>query len=88
MAAHKKVIRAADPSPDSIFNFVSPEPYKSEKYPDGIHDDKSGEKMKLIIALNETLKAEFRHNPDTFIWGQDIAYRDKEIGRASCRERV
>lgn len=77
MAAHKKVIRAADPSPDSIFNFVSPEPYKSEKYPDGIHDDKSGEKMKLIIALNETLKAEFRHNPDTFIWGQDIAYRDK-----------
>ncbi len=77
MAAHKKVIRAADPSPDSIFNFVSPEPYKSEKYPDGIHDEKSGEKMKLIIALNETLKAEFRHNPDTFIWGQDIAYRDK-----------
>ena len=77
MAAHKKVIRAADPSPDSIFNFVSPEPYKSEKYPDGVHDDKSGEKMKLIIALNETLKAEFRHNPDTFIWGQDIAYRDK-----------
>ncbi|NLN95253.1 MAG: 2-oxoisovalerate dehydrogenase [Bacteroidales bacterium] len=77
MAAHKKVIRAANPSPESIFNFVSPEPYKSKKYPDGIHDEKSGEKMKLITALNETLKAEFRHNPDTFIWGQDIAYRDK-----------
>ncbi|MGB4205626.1 MAG: thiamine pyrophosphate-dependent enzyme [Bacteroidales bacterium] len=77
MAAHKKVIRAADPSPESIFKFVSPEPYKSEKYPDGIHDEKSGEKMKLITALNETLKAEFRHNPDTFIWGQDIAHRDK-----------
>ena len=77
MAAHKKVIRAANPSPESIFNFVSPEPYKSEKYPDGIHDEKSGEKMKLITALNETLKAEFRHNPDTFIWGQDIAHRDK-----------
>ena len=27
--------------------------------------------------MNETLKAEFRHNPDTFIWGQDMANKDK-----------
>jgi 2-oxoisovalerate dehydrogenase E1 component len=33
--------------------------------------------MRLIAALNETLKAEFRHNPDTFIWGQDVANKDK-----------
>lgn len=77
MAAHKKVIKAPDPSPESIYNFVIPEPYLSEKYPDGIHDGSKGEKMKFITALNETLKAEFRHNPDTFIWGQDIANRDK-----------
>jgi 2-oxoisovalerate dehydrogenase E1 component len=77
MTAHRKVIKAPDPSPDSIFDFVIPEPYVSEKYPDGLHDGKKGEKMKLITALNETLKAEFRHNPDTYIWGQDIAYRDK-----------
>jgi 2-oxoisovalerate dehydrogenase E1 component len=31
----------------------------------------------LITALNETLKAEFRHNPDTYLWGQDIANKDK-----------
>ena len=37
----------------------------------------TGEKLKLIEALNETLKAEFRHNPDTFIWGQDMANKDK-----------
>jgi 2-oxoisovalerate dehydrogenase E1 component len=77
MAAHRKVIKAPDPSPESIFDFVIPEPYVSEKYPEGLHDGKTGEKMKMIAALNETLKAEFRHNPDTFIWGQDIAYREK-----------
>ncbi len=27
--------------------------------------------------MNETLKAEFRHNPDTFIWGQDVANKEK-----------
>lgn len=77
MAAHRKVIKAPDPSPESIFDFVIPQPYISEKYPDGLHDGKKGEKMKFISALNETLKAEFRHNPDTYIWGQDIANRDK-----------
>lgn len=33
--------------------------------------------MKLIEGLNETLKAEFRSNPDTFIWGQDVANKEK-----------
>ena len=39
--------------------------------------NETGEKKKLITGLNETLKAEFRHNPDTFIWGQDMANKDK-----------
>jgi 2-oxoisovalerate dehydrogenase E1 component len=76
-AAHKKALKAPDPDPKSIFNFVSPEPYQSTKYPEGIHDDSKGEKLKLIQALNTTLKAEFRHNPDTYIWGQDMANKDK-----------
>ena len=75
--AHKKAIAAPDPEPSSIYNFVIPEAYPSEKYPKGIHDDSKGEKLKLIQALNNTLKAEFRHNPDTFIWGQDIAHKEK-----------
>ena len=76
-AAHKKALKAPDPDPKSIFDFVSPEPYQSTKYPEGIHDGSKGEKLKLIQALNTTLKAEFRHNPDTFIWGQDMANKDK-----------
>ena len=74
--AHKKGLAAPDPNPDSIYDFVIAEPYQSEKYPEGIHDD-SGPKKKMIEAINETLKAEFRLNPDTYIWGQDIAYKEK-----------
>ena len=76
-AAHKKAINSPDPDPDSIFNFVTPEPYVSQKYPEGLHDGTKGKKMRLIEALNSTLKAEFRRNPDTYIWGQDMANKEK-----------
>lgn len=75
-ASHKKVLKAPDPDPKSIFDFVIPAPYISTKYPDGTHSGE-GKRIKLIEALNSTLKAEFRHNPDTFIWGQDMANKDK-----------
>ncbi len=74
--AHKAALKAPDPDPATINDFVLPEAYEAKKYPDGIHNQE-GEKKKLITALNETLKAEFRHNPDTFIWGQDMANKDK-----------
>ncbi len=74
--AHKAALKAPDPKPESIYDFVMPEPYISEKYPEGLHNSQ-GEKKKFITALNETLKAEFRHNPDTFIWGQDVANKEK-----------
>ncbi len=75
-AAHKAGMAAPDPSPESIHDFVIPEPYQPEKYTDGTHQY-DGEPIRLIQAVNETLKAEFRHNPDTFIWGQDVANKDK-----------
>lgn len=75
-AAHKAAMSAPDPDPASIYDFVIPEPYVSEKYPQGLHNYQ-GEPKKLIEGINETLKSEFRHNPDTFIWGQDIANKDK-----------
>ena len=76
-AAHKRVLVAPDPDPATIFDFVIPEPYVPQKYTDGTHDGSVGEPKRLIGALNETLKAEFRHNPDTYIWGQDVAYKEK-----------
>ncbi|QZE15633.1 2-oxoisovalerate dehydrogenase [Halosquirtibacter laminarini] len=74
--AHRKVIKAENPTPESIMDFVIPEPYFSNKYPEGLHQDQ-GPKKKLIEALNETLKAEFRYNPETFLYGQDMANKDK-----------
>lgn len=53
-----------------------PEPYQPQKYKEGTHEAE-GEKTFLVNAINETLKAEFRYNPDTFIWGQDVANREK-----------
>ncbi|HRZ78223.1 MAG TPA: transketolase C-terminal domain-containing protein, partial [Bacteroidales bacterium] len=75
-AAHKAALAAPNPDPASIFDFVLPEAYAASKYPEGIHSHQ-GESKRLIDALNETLKAEFRHNPDTFIWGQDMAHKEK-----------
>jgi 2-oxoisovalerate dehydrogenase E1 component len=75
-AAHKKVIASPDPDPSSIFDFVIPDPYVPEKFKEGIPDG-SGNTMRFIDALNTTLKEEFRRNPDTFIWGQDVAYKEK-----------
>lgn len=76
MEAHAAALKAPQPSPESIYDFVVPAPYISEKYPEGTHTEE-GEETKFIDAINGTLKAEFRHNPDTFIWGQDMANKDK-----------
>lgn len=74
--AHKKALKAPDPDPSTIFDFVMPEPYLANKYPDGVHQAE-GDKLKLVEAINKTLKEEFRSNPDTFIWGQDVANKEK-----------
>ncbi|MBC8145284.1 MAG: 2-oxoisovalerate dehydrogenase, partial [bacterium] len=66
---------AAEAMPDadaSTFNdFVIAEPYAASEKHEG------GEEMTLLQAINTTLKEEFRHNPDTFMWGQDMANKDK-----------
>lgn len=74
--AHTKAMKAPNPTPESIYDFVLPVPYVSTKYPTGVHNENS-EPQKFIDAINGTLKAEFRHNPNTFIWGQDMANKEK-----------
>lgn len=74
--ANRKAISAPDPDPKTILDFVTPQPYIPKKYTDGTHSFE-GEKKNMVTAINETLKAEFRYNPDTFLWGQDVANKDK-----------
>jgi len=76
LAAHDQAMAAPNPDPASIYDFVIPEAWVSERYPDGTHHE-SGETQSLIAALNQTLKEEFRHNPDTYMWGQDMANKEK-----------
>ena len=76
LEAHSAAMKAPNPDPLSIHDFVVPEPHVPTKYVDGTHNE-SGEEVKFIDALNGQLKKEFRNNPDTFIWGQDMANKDK-----------
>jgi 2-oxoisovalerate dehydrogenase E1 component len=74
--AHKRGVKAPHPDPESNYDFVIAPAHECEKFPEGLHSEQ-GEEIKFIDALNVTLKEEFRHNPDTFIWGQDVAYKEK-----------
>ncbi len=74
--AAQRAKAAPDPDPASIFEHVAPEPWTPEKWPEGIPDG-TGEALTMVQAINQTLKEEFRRNPDTYIWGQDVAFREK-----------
>jgi len=76
--------KAPDPDPASIFDYVSPEPWvpagdglaSVARTPEAV-DGATAPELTLIQSLNLTLKEMFRENPDTYIWGQDVAYKDK-----------
>ena len=74
--ASDAAMMSPDPDPASIFDFVLAEPWVSAEYPTGIPAGE-GAATTMLTAINDTLKAEFRHNPDTYLWGQDVANKDK-----------
>lgn len=71
-AAADKAEPMPDPTPESYQEFVIADPYPAKEKHGG-----PGEEMTLLQTLNATMKEEFRSNPDTFMWGQDVATRDK-----------
>ena len=64
---------AVDPDPATVETFLWPEPEPC------VESDTpaEGDKWKLREGINETLHAEFTRNSDTFLWGQDVASKDK-----------
>ncbi|QQR74088.1 MAG: 2-oxoisovalerate dehydrogenase [Holophagales bacterium] len=79
-----RVRRALDPDPATVLDFVVPDPWQPEG--DGLAEvdwtpaEAAGTalpEMSFIEALNSTLKELFRENPDTYLWGQDVANKDK-----------
>jgi len=67
-----------DPDPATAINYVIPEAYENphEDDPETLLNTDTPT-LTLREAINETLKEEFRRNPNTFLWGQDVASKDK-----------
>jgi 2-oxoisovalerate dehydrogenase E1 component len=73
------IFKAADlaeaaPNADgkSWTQFILPEPYIKAEDNTEFELDAESEQIHFIEAINNTLKEEFRSNPDTYLWGQDI----------------
>jgi len=64
---------AADPDPESVDQFVFAPAWDCQE----TRTPAEGDKWKIREAINETLHAEFERNEHTFLWGQDVASKEK-----------
>src|SRR5499426_2819342 len=64
-----------DPDPKTATLFVTPP--ESDVDPQATVPATDGKPITLREGINETLKHEFRRNPNTFLWGQDVASKEK-----------
>ena len=73
--AAEKAEASPDPDPNTATLFVLPE--ESKIAPEALVAAEDGAPLTLREAINGTLISEFRHNPNTFLWGQDVASKEK-----------
>ncbi len=76
----KDAVRAEEspkPAAESIHEFVTPPEadFAKEGLDPALPEGESTEKLRE--AVTRTLIEEFRHNPNTFCWGQDVASKEK-----------
>jgi 2-oxoisovalerate dehydrogenase E1 component len=82
-AAAQLAEAAPDPAPESALLFVFPDdthacPLDNAQLEHlATQTTDTASVFTLREAVNETLKEEFRRNPNTFLWGQDVASKDK-----------
>jgi 2-oxoisovalerate dehydrogenase E1 component len=73
--AAERAEASPDPDPSTAKLFVLPdEPLVDSA---SMIPAEGGSPVTLREAINETLKLEFRRNPNTFLWGQDVASKEK-----------
>lgn len=63
---------APDADGKSWRQYIVPEPFVLPENFKEFEADSDAAKIPMIEAINQTLKEEFRANPDTYLWGQDI----------------
>lgn len=73
--AAQKGEAAADPDPETATLFVIPD--QAAVPESALTPAPDGPLVTLREAINETLIGEFRRNPHTYLWGQDVASHDK-----------
>lgn len=73
--AGEKAEASPDPDPSTATLFVAPE--ESKVAPEALIATEGGAALTLREAINGTLTSEFRRNPNTFLWGQDVASKEK-----------
>jgi len=82
--------KAPKPDPKTALDFIFPPAYEPTELKPGLQspgfeakfvkhpEDTKGRGLTLRQGINAGLRREFRDNPDTFLWGQDIANKEKE----------
>jgi 2-oxoisovalerate dehydrogenase E1 component len=73
--AAERAEASPDPDPATATLFVLPE--ESPVEPSATIAVEGAAPVTLREAINDTLKSEFRRNPNTFLWGQDVASKEK-----------
>ncbi len=68
---------APKPTASSVFDFVTPPAIDPVALGLDTQAPEGEPTEKLREAVTRTLIEEFKHNPDTFCWGQDVASKDK-----------
>lgn len=77
-AAAEKVEASPEPDPQTAMFFIVPDEVVPTDVTIDLPEKPDMEnQISLREAINETLKEEFRRNPHTFLWGQDVASKEK-----------
>ncbi|MFP4526907.1 MAG: thiamine pyrophosphate-dependent enzyme [Candidatus Kapaibacterium sp.] len=63
---------APDPDGSSWDKYIFADEYAKKEGIEEGEINENGKKISLLQAINNTLKSEFRRNPHTYLWGQDI----------------
>jgi 2-oxoisovalerate dehydrogenase E1 component len=73
-----KAEEAADADGKSWEKFIIPAPYFEKEDFNEIENNYEGDLITYREGINNGLKEEFRRNENTFLWGQDVASKDKQ----------
>lgn len=79
-AACDKVEASADPSPESYTEFLLPPSVVdyNDNSESRFVNDPNAQQYTLREGINIAMKEEFHRNPNTFLWGQDVASVNKQ----------